>query len=76
MQFIDEYNIFMSPLDDPVFGAIYANADVAGLAMESTERGFRVDVEVLTDTNEWWVIEVQVNTDRNILLRNLVVALT
>ena len=97
------YEIFMSPLDDPVFGAIYANAEVAGLAMESlikavlesdnelfngriesitpqqvhlspTERGFRVDVEVLTDTNERWLIEVQVNTDRNIMLRNLVVA--
>ena len=38
MQLIDEYDIFMSPLDDPVFGAIYANADVAGLAMESLVR--------------------------------------
>ena len=103
MQLINEVDIFMSPLDDPVFGAIYANAEVAGLAMESlvkavfdsdnesfkgkiesitpqqvhlspTERGFRVDVEVKTDTNERWIIEVQVNTDSHILLRNLVVA--
>ena len=33
---IDKRNIMpMSPLADPVFSAIYANADVAGLAMES-----------------------------------------
>ena len=28
-------NIILSPLADPVFGAIYANAEVAGLAMDS-----------------------------------------
>ena len=45
---LDDPNIVLSPLADPVFGAIYANAEVAGLAMESLIRAtLETDAESL-----------------------------
>ena len=90
----------MSPLADPVVSAIFANAEVAGLAAASLvrvtmeadgsaltgsivsvtpqrshisvgERGCRIDIEIMTDTDERVIIEVQVDPDSDIMQRSL-----
>ena len=100
----DERSIALSPLADPVMGAIFANVEVAGLAAASLvhvileaegdrayigkvvsvtpqrshidvdNRSCRVDIEILTDTNERIIAEVQTNPDSTILQRNLFTA--
>ena len=94
-------NLILSPLADPVIAAIFANAELAGLASESianavfnnvkedelrgnvvnvtpqrihsspTERSCFVDLETITDADEYGRTEVQTTPDKNIMVRGL-----
>jgi len=100
---MDEKNLVMSPLADPVISAIFVDAEKAGLAAESLlravladgkgvekiklgkiisvtpqrvhgsigERGCRVDIEIRTDENEYYIFEIQIYTDSRIFQRDL-----
>jgi predicted transposase/invertase (TIGR01784 family) len=89
----------LSPLADPVIGAIFCDVEHAGEAVASLagavfaqdgfsighiasvtpqryykipgERGVCIDIEGRSDQNEYAIIEIQINTDPSILLRNL-----
>ncbi|MDR1786511.1 MAG: PD-(D/E)XK nuclease family transposase [Spirochaetaceae bacterium] len=89
----------LSPLADPVIGAIFCDVEHAGAAVASLagavfakddfsigrivsvtpqryykipgERGVCIDIEGRSDQNEYAIIEIQINTDPSILLRNL-----
>ncbi len=97
----NDQDMIMSPLADPVIAAIFANAEVAGLAAESLiratlmadkqginigkiisvtpqstysnprNRGCRVDIESISDSNEYAFVEVQLDPDITIMQRGL-----
>jgi predicted transposase/invertase (TIGR01784 family) len=95
-------NEAMSPIADPVFGAIFDSVEHAGLAAKSLfgsilakdsinikevvsvtsqkteklpeQRGYRIDVCVLTDDGKRLNVEVQVSPDKTIHQRNLLAA--
>jgi predicted transposase/invertase (TIGR01784 family) len=93
-------NIVLSPLADPVLGAIFTSAEEAGLASESLisavlksegekmrgkitrvtpqpshsspkRRGCKVDIDTITDANEYFRYEVEIDADMHIMVRDL-----